>query len=244
MRSAEKNDVDLSSLFLWNKEVKIKDDLTNTETTVFIRLIGDRDIGVAKSYSFRRSSQLRRKLKDQDSDEYDAYINNIGDFDSLETLLNAVILFKIQDLADTARKQISVPEPKEPKSDADIEKWEKYQQEVDAYPEKYQQVLREEVDKIIEKEKERLTKLGMEKLYDAYKELVIQRLCSEEVSRAFYEMVVYLCVYKDKDFKKRAFSSIDEFLNVSPRLKTLLLNEYQSLELGMDMLKKLQEATE
>lgn len=242
-RYAEKNDVDITRLFLWNKEVVIKDPLTGQEVTLYLRLIGDRDMGIAKAYSFRRSAELRRKLKDEGSDEHEAYLNNIGDFGDKETLVASIILLSVIDIAENVRKSVSLKEPKEPSSDSSIERWEEYQKSVDSYPERYNELLHKELDKALEKEKERLRGMEMPSLYNLYKEAVIQKLCAEEVSRAFYEKVLFLSIYKDKEFKSRAFESMEDFLNISTSLKTRLTNEYQSLELGIDLLKKSQEAT-
>ena len=57
-------------------------------------------------------------------------------------------------------------------------------------------------------------------------------------------MTVFLATFKDDKFKNPAFKSFDNYDNVHPILKTRLKEEYQKLEMGVDLLKKSQEATE
>jgi len=244
MRDIDKNDVDISKLFLWKKKVEIKDELSQDVATVYLRLIGDADIGKARAYSFRRSAELRRKLKTVGTDEYEAFMNTDVDFQDKDALVSAVLYLNVNELAEQARKSVNLPEPKEPKSDATIEQLEQYQTDIDEYPDNYGKALQKEIDKVIKQETKRLEKLDEAELSIRYKERIINRLCTEEVNKAFYEMVVYLSTYKDNKYKVRSFLNMDEFLNSSSLLKKRLLEEYQSLELGMDFLKKSLEVTQ
>ena len=57
-------------------------------------------------------------------------------------------------------------------------------------------------------------------------------------------MCVFLGTCSDPEYKKRAFSSFEEFDNAAPHLKDLLMEQYRYLEIGMSELKKSPEATE
>lgn len=243
-RSIDKNDVDITQLFRWNKKVEIRDELTGQSLPVFIRLIGDKDLGIARSHSYRMSSKLRKSLRDPDSMDAEAFLTSFSEFKEKESLLNSVILLKLDELGTLARKSVVIPEPKEPRSDAKIEEFEKYQEAVDNYPQLYGKAIQKELESLIETEKESLEKFSKEKLYEIYIDLIINRLCADEIGRAYYDMVVYLSTYKDEKFQTRLFKNFDQYENISPKLKERLLSEYQSLELGMDFLKKSQEATE
>jgi hypothetical protein len=61
---------------------------------------------------------------------------------------------------------------------------------------------------------------------------------------AYYDMCVYLTTFSDSDYKKLAFKTFSDYENSHPTLKDRLKKEYQSLEIGVDELKKLPEATE
>lgn len=237
-RSIDRNDVDITQLFLWKKEIQIEDTLNNIVATVYLRLVGDEDIGKARAYSFRKSAELRGKLKTQGTDEYEAFMNTDVDFQETEALINAVVFLKASELAEQAKNNVVLPEPNEPKDNANLEQMEEYQRLIDEYPQKYSDAVQKEMDKVLKKELENHAKLSRVELEKMYKDRIINRLCTEEVNKAFYEMVVYLATFLDENHTKKAFKTLDAFKNSSPVLKKRLTEEYQSLELGMDFLKK------
>jgi len=91
----EKNDVDLSKLFTWSKEVPIYDTKGELMTRVFIRTIGDADINKARVFALRESSKLRKALRNKGTDEYEAFIGGL-DLQNKETLSKSIILLLIQ----------------------------------------------------------------------------------------------------------------------------------------------------
>lgn len=242
-RIIEKNDVDLSRLFKWAKEVPLEDSYAGTKTSLWMRIVGDSELGQAKTYSYRQAAKLRNALKQDGSDERLAFIAELEDYDETEMLINTIILLEVPDIYQEAIKNINVPEPKEPKSDAQQEVLEKYQQEVDAYPTKFDLELQKELRKLTKKEEKILKKKPKDELHKLYERGIINRLCTEELQNSYYDMCVYLGSYRDSDYKRRAFTSFDEYDNSHPTLKVYLRSEYQSLEIGADLLKKLPEAT-
>ena len=243
-RSIDRNDVDITQLFVWKKEVKIEDVLNGVTATVYLRLVGDEDIGKARAYSFRKSAELRNKLKTPGTDEYEAFMNTEMDFQEIEALVNAVVFLKATELSEQVKNNVSVPEPTEPKDNATLEQMEEYQRLVDEYPQKYSEAIQKEMEKVLKKELENHAKLSRPELEKMYKDRIINRLCTEEVNKTFYEMVVYLATFLDEEHTRRAFKSLSAFSNSSTALKKRLIDEYQSLELGMDFLKKLPGVTQ
>lgn len=242
-REIDRNDVDISSLFIWNKEFQIKDEMKNREVTLYVRLAGDDDIGKARAYSFRRSAELRKRLKTPGTDEFVAFTDVGNDFTDKDVLVDTILILKVPELSENIRKNLDVPEPREPKDNASLEEMETYQRLLDEYPALFDEKLKEAINTTVAKERENYLKVSHEELLGIYHNLIINRLCTEEVNRAFYDMLIYLSIYKDSKFTKRAFKDITSFVNSSSYLKKRLLEEYQSLELGMDFLKKLPEAT-
>lgn len=82
----------------------------------------------------------------------------------------------------------------------------------------------------------------MDSLYDIYMDYLIDRLCSEEMNEAYYDMCVYLGSYKTEDFERNAFPSFEHYRNTAGLIKQTLRENYQNLEIGMSSLKKSQEA--
>lgn len=243
-KEIDKNDVNISQLFKWKKEIIISDAITGDQATVYIKLAGDADIGRARAHGYRKSAELRKSLKDKNNPERLALIAELGEFTDKELLIQTILLLRIADLYSEAVKNLTVKEPIEPTADASQEAWEIYQAEVDAFPEKYDKAIREEVDNVREKNAELLKKEELETLYKIYEGEVINRVCSEAMQNAYYEMCIYLTTFADKDYKTLAFKTFEEFENVHPSLKERLKKEYQSLEIGVDELKKSLEATE
>jgi ribosome-binding factor A len=243
-RSAEKNDVDITQLFKYTKDVEVKDALTNQSAKFYMRLIGDADMAQARVFGLRKSGKLRKELRTPGSDMRDAFINELPEFQDQDTLISSIILLGIGDIQKQAIRDADVPEPPTPKSDASLENLEEYQTAVDEYSETYEKTLEKAMNKIRKSEARRLNKLEERELYNLYEALVVDQLCSSEMSQNYYQMCVYFSVYADPKHKKLAFNGFDDFDNASSQLKERLIDEYRLLEMGMPQLKKLPEVME
>lgn len=243
-RSAERNDVDIAQLFKYTKEVEVEDLLSNQSAKVYMRLIGDAELAKARVFGLRKSGDLRRDLRTPGTNMRSAFINELPEFQEKDTLVSACILLNVGDIQRQATDNTDVIEPAIPKSDANLEKLEEYQQAIDEYGKKYEAELEKEMEKIRKSEVKRLNKLDEKELYNLYESLVIDQLCTSEMSQNYYQMCVWYSCYSDPKHKKLSFATFEEFDNVSPRLKERLTDEYRLLEIGMPQLKKLQEATD
>ena len=237
-RSIEKNDVDITQLFKWSREVTISDPVTSTDVTVYVRLIGDADLNIARTSAIRKSGELRRKLRSPDSSERVSFINEISELKDKETIVTFILLLMTEQIQNEAVKSTSVPFPKDIKADATLEEQEKYQEEIDDYPKVFTKAVGKEIKKIQKTELKRLESLTQEQLYNEYERLVIDRLCQAEMIDSYYEQCVFFGTYTDSEFKKKAFKSFETFQNIATKLKDQLIEEYKNLEVGMEMLKK------
>jgi hypothetical protein len=237
----EKNDVNVSPLFSWSKEFEIVGG--GEPVKVYMRVVGDADINKARVSALRRSGELRRKLRDLNSDERIVYIKDIDDIEP-EAMISVITVFSMKELAEKAKSEVKVKVPKAPRSDAKTELHEKYQLEVDAFPGKVQQEVRKILEGKIEALKNELSSKDKSFLYKKYEASMIDELCERELMEAFREWTSYLSVYKDEDLRVRFFSSFDEFANLPSEIKDQFIREYTLLELSMDDLKKLQPVTQ
>ena len=246
MRDIEKNDVDIEQLFRWKKEITIEDGVSNQSVILYLKLVGDADVGKARTYALRKSSDFRRALKTQGSDERVSLLSEFDEFQeqSKEHLVSMILLLKLEDLQGQAIRNVDMEQPTPPKSDAELEDQEEYQKLIDEFPKKFSEAVSEKTRKLEAVEKERLDNLEPEVLYKEYERLIINRLCIEEMSNKFYEMIIYYATFKDKNYRKLAFKSFADFQNISYNLKEKLVQEYKNLEMGMGVLKKLPEVTE
>jgi hypothetical protein len=237
MKEIEKNDVDISKLFYWSKESAIADAHGNILAKIWIRLTGDADLNRARVFALRKSAELRAKLKDPTTDEHMAFLQDVSVVEKTN-LIDVVVGLGLRDISRNAYKEINVPIPKEPDSEASLEKQEKYQKEVDDYPKKREDLIRKYLKKKVDKLTEELDALPIEELQKKYDIQMINELCEQESFKVFKEMCVYFSIYKDKNFKTRMFKDFEEFSNIAPEIKQKLMDEYTSLELDTDNLKK------
>jgi hypothetical protein len=183
-----------------------------------MKLLGDADLNRARIYALRKSSDLRRELKDPNGDKRLAYIRSIDEL-SVEEIINLITIFSSRQITQNAIKEIRVKVPKPPKSNASLEVMEKYQKEVDDYPVKRQEATRLAVEKEVSKLNTELHKKSKEELYAQYIMTLIDEFCEKEAFDAFKVMQVYLGCYKDDNYKEKYFSSFDEFDNLETTMK-------------------------
>ena len=217
----EKNDVDLSKLFLWNREVEIKDDLDVVIKRVWMRLIGDADLNRARVASLRESSKIREALKNKNSDEHMAYVTPIK-FTESENIIAGIKLLTISDYSDEARNSVISRFPVEPKSDASLEEQEKYQKSVDNFPETWGKEIEKEIRKIDKREIVRFAAMSEEDLKKEYITKLINYICASIMNSTFHSYSTYFGTYEDEKFRRRAFRSYDDYSNISPKLKEQL----------------------
>jgi hypothetical protein len=242
MVQVEKNDVNISSLFTWGKhfEIVVKDGVV---ANVYMRLLGDADINKTRVFSLRKTAELRRKLLDPTSDERIVYIKSIDDM-TLDELYGGISLYSMREFTNRANKEVKVKVPKVPKGEATLEETEKYQKEIDDYPEKYYAAIQKYMDKLTDGLIESLKTESKESLYNMYLKLLINEFCEQEAFVAYKNMELYLGCFKDPEYKERLFSSFEEFENMDTQLKIEFRSAYNSLEINMNELKKLREATQ
>ncbi len=242
----EKNDIDISKLFGWGRVFEIIDPKDQSAAAlVYMKLLGDADLSRARVYALRKSSEMRRKLKDENSDERLAWVRTIDEVEKHD-LVNLIVLFSGREISNNARQSVKLPTPKPPKSNARLEKMEKFQKDVDDYPEKRAKAISKAVEKEVETLKESLNNRTKEELYKEYVRLLIDEYCEREALTAFEDMQTYLGCYSDDTYKsdKRFFSDFDEFNNLEPTVKAQFKDAYRSLDIDLAELKKLRRATQ
>lgn len=242
MNSIEKNDISIDKLFQWGDKFIVYDRFGKESITAYLRLVGDAEVNRARVFALRKSSELRKKLKDLDSDERLAYIPEIEALEK-EILVEVLILFKTKELTMEAIKEVVITLPKEPDSDSTLEDQEKYQEFVDEYPSKREKLIREYIDKRVEKDRVALNEKNIEELYQSYEKQLINQVCEDEMVRRYREMCVYFGSYKDENYTEPLFKSFEEFDNLPTNVKDQFIEFYLSLELGGEDLKKLLDVT-
>lgn len=236
-KDLERNDVDISKLFVWSKEFKIESTILKEPLTVYIRLVGDAEINRARVFALRKSAELRKQLKDENSDQYFALIADIDDLDE-EQLISYLLLNDTRDLYTRILKEIEIPKPKELNSEASLEDQEKYQLAVDNYPRNLHEAVIKKMEKELKNLEESFKKKPKEELYKLYKKSVINIACETEMFSSFKGMCIVFGTFKDEELKEAFFGSYKELENLPSDVKQQFVDAYDSLEISMDNLKK------
>lgn len=237
----EKNDVDIKPLFTWGREFNILNANDEVVASIFMRLVGDADLNRARIYALRKSAEKRKLLRTPDSDDRLAFIQEEGTLEK-ERLVALCALLSTKKLAKEAYKEVTIPEPKEPKADASTEELENYQKEIDEYPEKLDIALREYISKRVDQLTKVFEAKSEHELYTLYVDYFIDELCESEMLTAFKEMCTYHGTFKDNQYKTKFFDSFDDFKNLDGNLKQQFIGAYESLDVSPEELKKLQVA--
>lgn len=246
MDTVEKNDVDISKIFNWGRVynvVNLKDD--SVEADVYMKLLGDADLNRARVYALRKSAELRRELKDLNSDYRIAYIRDIDEVTE-EDITNLIIVLSTREISQNASRAVKIIAPKQPKSTANLEKLEKFQKEVDEYPAKRRAAVEKAMTNAMDELRKELEGKSKDEIYKRYVKTMIDELCERQGIDAFTDMQVYLGCFSDDSYKPEArfFKDFEEFDNLEPTVKDGFKVAYNSLDIEVGELKKLRQATQ
>lgn len=243
MKSIDKADVELTKLFNWGQEFKIKDIGGKEVLTVHIRLNGDSEISRARVYALRKSAEMRKKLNEENSDERLAYIPNKSMVEP-ESLVEGILLYKTREISQEAVRSIKINFPKEPGIEATLEEQETYQKEIDDFPTKRSEEIKKYITDSLDVERNKIKDLDLNALFNIYEKLVINQICENEMTTRYREMCAFFGTYKDKNYKDRLFKVLEELNNLPIEVKNQFIDSYEILEINGDDLKKLQEVTQ
>lgn len=237
LNDLEKNDVDISKLFEWGQKFTLMDKNNDPLMDIYMRLVGDADWNRARIQALRASTELRKKLRDPESDETLAFL---PDYESVskERIIDLLIAINIRSLTDKVILDLKVKVPTEPRSDASLEEQEKYQEEIDNYPKQREHQTQEKLKLEIKKEQDKFIKLSKKELETNYTIILVNSMCELEMGKVFYDVCTFNGTFKDENYTTKLFSSYNDFLNASSNIKEQLIQFYRNLELGINDLKK------
>lgn len=240
-KSIDKSDVSIEKLFNWGKKYELE--YRGKKFNTYVRLVGDAELNRARVFALRRSTEMRRKLRDENSDERMAFIPSF-DVTSKEEIINGLLVVRTREYTMEAFREIKFNLPKEPDSDDTLEAREKYQKTVDDYPEERDKKIREYVNDRLEKDRKKLEKSTKETLYNDLISGLINQICETEMVNSFREMCTFYGTYKDENYSKRLFDTFEQFSNLPSDIKTQFINFYFELDMDIEDLKKLPEVVQ
>jgi hypothetical protein len=238
----EKNDVDISKLFAYKKEITLLIPGTSDEVTFYQRVVGDEDNNKARVYALRESGKLRSKLNDRKWEDRVAYVPDISKVlkdDLVEITLGLIM----QDLSMQALNETTLKEPKQPKGDATLEEQEEYQEAIDNYKKEFNEKVTKTLGEKVEEKRKLFSKFTKDELVKMYGGALIDQHCQERFGRAYLEQATFYGTYVDKEYTTRAFKTFEDFKNAPSNLKDALTRAYSDIQLGGVALKKLRGVT-
>jgi hypothetical protein len=238
MKDIEKNDVSISKLFKWGAKMVLPTPQGNVD--IWMKIIGDADIGRARVYALRKSSDMRKRLKDLDSDDRIAMIPDL-DLSTKDKVIELLLTLLIRDITNIAIENTEIKYPKELLSTASVEEQEEYQKIVDGFPAYVEALNKVQIDKGVEKERKRLYKLSDKDLEELYVNSMINRICENEMYQCFQDKTVFFACFTDDTYKTHLFESFEDYQDLPTEISTLLSDFYSTLSIDIDYLKKSQE---
>lgn len=182
-------------------------------------------------------------MKTEGTDQRIAFISSVFEIEEKENLIDFVASLSTRLFAQDAARNVKLPMPKEPKSDAHLEEFEKFQADVDTYEDRKNQAYTDYIVKALAQQRTQLEGETMEKLRKMYERLLVDEMCEREMVNKFKEYCTYCGIYKDTEYKTKVFKDITEFENLPTEIKTQFIDAYNNLDLNLDELKKSLEAT-
>lgn len=241
MKDIEKNDVDISQLFIFKRELELTTP-DDKKVVIYIRLPNDSDVGRARVKAIRESSDFRAKLRDKKWEDREVYIPDVSEL-SKDELIKLIQSYSVKQIGSEITNEIDIPIPKELKGDSTLEEQEEYQKRIDDYPKLVNAKILTELTKRINLLEKFLQKKTKTQLVTIHERELIREVCDGIFSVSFRQRCAYYGSYKDENYKTLLFGSYEKFDESPSILKEQILNTYVSLELGSEALKKLQGVT-
>jgi len=237
MQSVDKNDVNISKLFVWKKRYDIEGINGEDKLSVWIRVVGDADLNKARVYALRKSAELRKAFKEDDSYARLIYLSDMSDIPE-DNIIQLILVASATYVTRQALEVVQTPYPVEPNSDADLELMEKFQSEVDGWAQKRNDDLKKYIEEQLEKIEKELKSKTKDELVKEYEKLVIASACENEMIKSFREMCVFYACYLDENLTEHLFQNFEDFENLPEFYKKQFVDLYREVEINTDELKK------
>jgi hypothetical protein len=230
-------DLKIEDLFRWTGKVEITDQEGKVIETLYQRVVGDAEIQKARVEALKASKILRKALRDENSDEYLANMPLEGDF-TIEELVSLIAFSRYSLFKQQAEYRVDEKKVKEPKSDADLEAQEEYISKLEEEKKNYEIRLAEDIKRQTEKLEEELKQKDYSEVFNMYRKEQTDIFCRVRMMEVFEEFATFYGTFSDEKFKSRRFETVEQFRDLSPRIKAKLIESYRNIELNLGEVKK------
>lgn len=207
--------------------------------TVYLRVIGDDDLGASYRIARIASQEKRRRLEDKESLDWKEATQPIEEA-TKEQLTALVLQARTSNLAAEARS--SVKRPDLPELDefavdpdaASLAEQEKYQAAVDKTESDYEAAIEEYIKVRTDVAENELKGKTIKELKEYALNEVGTLLAMGEFYAELYDQKTARACYMDKTYKEKAFDSVEDFKSSAPVIKQQLIDAYAALETRAD----------
>lgn len=227
--AASNMDTLMAKLFRWKTSIDIEG------VTFYIRIVSDQVIDDARKYALLGSRNLRRDLRNVNSDDYLIYLDPLADLDAdqLRTLNTSIAMREIMRdyLNNNPRPQLD-PLPTNPSQEMQEEhEAARLQREDD-----YIKGMTEYVENWREDYQEALAARDYDYLLNMARKNRVDQVCEEKFSSMFEEYVVCESVFTDKNYKEKMFT-LDQFRELPNDVRVKLRDAYNNISIAPDQVK-------
>ena len=231
--------MDISQLFKWKTEYTLvgsnKEELTNEvgePLKVYLRIIGDNDLDLAKRYALKESKRLREQYR-KESGEI------LPDFDEFtqEELAALLVMNEASMIYKQAERDTEVKYPTSTES-LFLEDEENYSDKAARYFDELVLKIDENAQKILDDRKNYYVTLSKDALLKKVIRSYIDKIVESDMIKIYNDAILAFAVYEDPIYTKKIFANIDEARNASQFLKEQLYSEYSKLVISDTDLKK------
>lgn len=220
----------IHKLFSWKTSIVIND------VEFHVRIVGDGTVESARDYSLLKSRKLRRRLRDENSDDYIIHIDVVNEYDD-EELRNSITNLEMYKVMREYMTRVPKRTP-DPLGDfPTLEEQEQYKEEEEKIEEEYIAEVKAHVDNWqggFEKQLEKLERAELEK---RWKTLIVDRVAEEEFQKEFENYILSQSIYLDANFQTQAFT-LEEFLSLPKDIRDKFRDAYNSIDMSSEELKK------
>lgn len=230
-----------SVILLDGKGMPILND--NKPVEVHLKVIGDDDLDKAHRAARLASASLRKTLQDTESDVYKDRVAPIMDADR-ESCIDLIMQYRTANLGSEAR--VNTPREELPtieefaiEPDApSLEELENLDAALVKQDEDYEKAVEEYISTRTDIIRAELEALSLEELRTIAMDNIAGIMALAEFFTELTAQKLYYGTFVDKEYKTRAFDSVDEFIATDSVIKEQLIEAYTSIEYDGNQIKK------
>jgi len=221
---------------LLSKLFRFKKTFTYRDVTFYQRVVTDQVIEDSRKAALLESRKLRHSLRNPSTDDYLVFIDPMEDLTDDELIASIVYMASREVMRDYIQR---TPRPiLEPLGDyPGQEEQENREAALEEREEQYIKDMQEYIEKWSEEFTTTLKARTRAQLAALYRRHRTDGVCEERFTEEFEDRVFAASLYTDDTYKKRLFSSVDEYRQLPVDVRAKVREEYDTITLTQEDIK-------